>query len=337
MAVDQRFYQSSVPMKLKELVGRLDHHVESVPDMYVSGISTFADAIHGELCFVDNTQYAEDIAGRCDQGVVCLISAAVAAKAGGGAGAIIVDAPRQIFFQLATLMFKPIDDCISNALPKYSVHADAQVHPTAILGDGVAIGARSRIGPYAVIGAGVQIGSGCTIGSAAAIGFALIGNDIEIGSGARIGGAGFGVLPTAEGGRNVPHFGRVLIQDHVRIGANTCIDRGVLGDTVIGENSKIDNLCHIGHNTTLGRNVIMAAFAGISGSVDIGDDVRMGGRVGIVDHVSIGRGAQLGADAAVFTSVPAGETWAGSPARPLRQWQRETVWIKQQTRRRDKS
>lgn len=337
MAVDQRFYQSSNQMKLEELIDRLDLQVGSVPDMYVSGISAFEDAIAGDLCFVDEVKHASAIAERCNQGVICLTSEAVAGKAGQGSGAITVPAPRETFFQLAEMMFKLIRECTRDNFREPSVHADAQVHSTAILGDGAAIGADSRIGPYAVIGPGVQIGTGCTIGSSAEIEFTLIGNDVDIGSGARIGGAGFGLLPTAEGGRNVPHFGRVLLQDHVTIGANTCIDRGVLGDTVIGENSKIDNLCHIGHNTVVGRNVIMAAFAGISGSVEIGDDVRMGGRVGIVDHVTIGRGAQLGADAAVFTSVGAGETWAGSPARPLRQWQRETVWVKQQTRKRNKS
>jgi UDP-3-O-[3-hydroxymyristoyl] glucosamine N-acyltransferase len=128
---------------------------------------------------------------------------------------------------------------------------------------------------------------------------------------------------------DIPHVGRVIIQDRATIGANTTIDRGMFGDTTIGEEAKLDNLCQIGHNVTIGRRARMAAFGGISGSCRIGDDVQMGGRVGLADHRQVGDGATLAAGSGVIQDVPPGETWGGFPARPLRAWMREIAWLRQ--------
>ena len=337
MAVDQRFYRAALPARLTALTGISEQLKHEVPDISISGISVFEEAAEGELCFVDDVKLAGQVSAQCARGVVCLATQAIADRAGSPEGLIVVDMPRLAFFDLAAKIFIPHGSAPQDQMADARIHETTQVHPSAIVSDGVAIGPGSRIGPFAVIEPGVQIGSDCVIGASAQVGFSLIGNGVEIGSGARLGGAGFGLLPTASGARNTPHFGRVLVQDNVRIGANSCIDRGVLSDTMIGENAKIDNLCHIGHNTRIGRNVVMAAFGGISGSVTVEDDVMMGGRVGIVDHVRIGKGAQLAADAAVFSDVPAGQTWAGSPARPLKQWQRETIWLRRRMQRKDKS
>ena len=122
----------------------------------------------------------------------------------------------------------------------------------------------------------------------------------------------------------------MIIQDHVSIGANSCVDRGAFDDTIIGERTKIDNLVQIAHNVIIGRNVMMASFTGISGTSVIEDGVVMGGRVGIADHVHIGAGAKLAASAGIFRDIPAGETWGGVPAKPLRQYLREIAWMQRQ-------
>lgn len=199
--------------------------------------------------------------------------------------------------------------------------------PGAIIGQGARIGRGTRIGPGAVIGPGVVIGRDCVIGPNVVIGFALIGDRVSISAGAVIGEAGFGAAAGPTGMVDLPQLGRVVIQDNVTIGANSCVDRGAFADTTIGENTKIDNLVHVAHNVRIGRNCVLAAYTGISGSTTVGDGVAFGGKAGVADHLNIGSGASVGASASVFKDVPKGETWTGFPARPLKRWLRETAWL----------
>ena len=201
-----------------------------------------------------------------------------------------------------------------------------------MIGPDVRIGRGTRIDPNAVIGPGVSIGRDCIIGPNSSVTFALIGDRVQIYSARGIGEAGFGATGGEAGLVDVPQLGRVIIQDGVTLGANSCVDRGAWEDTVVGENSKLDNMTHIGHNAVLGRNCVMAAYSGLSGTVKVGDGVAMGGRVGIADHVNIGAGAQIGAGAGVFRDIPAGETWGGYPALPMKAWLRQTAWLSRNTR-----
>lgn len=162
---------------------------------------------------------------------------------------------------------------------------------------------------------------------------AELGEDCNILSGAVIGETGFGVAVSDAGLVDMPHLGSVEIAASVTIGANSCVDRGQFGATRIGEGTKIDNLCHIGHNCRIGRNVAMAAFAGVSGSCVVEDDVMFGGRVGLQDHITIGKGARIGGNSALAESVPAGETWMGDPAQPLRQYLRQVSEVRRLARR----
>jgi len=170
------------------------------------------------------------------------------------------------------------------------------------------------------------------VGANASAFFALVGDRVQIYAGARIGEAGFGATAGESGVIDVPQLGRVILQDSVTLGANCCVDRGAWEDTVVGENSKLDNMTHVAHNARLGRNCLMAAYSGVSGSSTLGDGVAMGGQSGVADHLEIGAGAQLGAGAGVLRNVPAGETWAGYPAQPLRAWLRQTAWLARSTR-----
>ncbi len=150
---------------------------------------------------------------------------------------------------------------------------------------------------------------------------ALIGNRVVLHPGVRIGQDGFGFVPGADSHTKVAQLGRVIIQDDVEIGANSCVDRGSGRDTVIGEGTKIDNLVQIGHNTSIGRHCLIAGQVGISGSVTIGDFVIIGGSVGIRDHVRIGRGAQIAGRQAVRSDIP-----TAAPGVATRRCRSRPIW-----------
>jgi UDP-3-O-[3-hydroxymyristoyl] glucosamine N-acyltransferase len=131
----------------------------------------------------------------------------------------------------------------------------------------------------------------------------------------------------AQGHTKIPQVGRVVVHDDVEIGSGTRIDRGGIRDTVIGEGTKIDNLCQIGHNCVIGRHCIIVAQCGLSGSVTLEDFVVLGARTGIVPHITIAQGAITASRSTIYENVPAGQSWGGFPARPKNQWLREVLTL----------
>ena len=211
------------------------------------------------------------------------------------------------------------------------------IHATAVFEPGVQIGEDVTIGPYAVIGADTRIGDRCRVGAHTVIGAGCtlgadtlldthvtlyrgvkLGQRCIVHSGARLGSDGFGYVWENGGHRKVPQVGGCLIGDDVEIGANVTIDRGSIGDTVVGRGTKIDNLCQIGHNVRIGEDVIIVAQVGISGSTTVGNGAVLGGQAGLGGHLTIGAGARVGAQAGVTGDVAPEETVSGYPARPHR-------------------
>ena len=205
---------------------------------------------------------------------------------------------------------------------------DVTLGTNVVVGPGVEIGRGTVIGANTVIGAGVTIGRNCVIAANTTIDCAHIGNDVVLHSGVRIGTEGFGWLDFGHSNRKIPQLGRVIIQDRVEIGANSTVDRGALGDTVIGEGTKVDNLVQIGHNCRIGRYCLIAAMTGLSGSTIVGDGVLMGGGVGTSGHLSIGDGSVIHGRAAVTKDWPAGSKLAGAPAQDIRDFWRELATMR---------
>lgn len=320
--IDPRFYTLCGPVPAANLAGMSATRGHALRE--VIGVAALDAAGAGDLAYFDGKGHAP----KTSAGVLILRESAVGDGLDGST-LLFAKEPRAFFARVASLVAveRGFTSNTAGIDPTAVVDAGAQLGPGVVVGPDAQIGSGVVVGANAVIGAGVSIGRRCRIGSGAVITCALVGDDVTIHAGALIGQAGFGVAVDISGPVDVPHFGRVIIQDGASIGAGVTVDRGLFGDTVVGELAKIDNLCQIAHNVTVGRGAIIAAFGGISGSVTIGDGAMMGGRVGVADHRIIGRGAVLAAGSAVMHDVPAGETWAGYPAKPLRQWLREVAWL----------
>lgn len=216
----------------------------------------------------------------------------------------------------------------------------ATVHASATLGMGVSIDAGAWVGPGAVVGEGSHLGPGCVVGAGSRVGVRCVlhanvtlydgvtlGDRVILHAGAVIGADGFGYAASPTGAVKVRQLGGVRIGDDVEIGANTAVDRGTLDDTVVGARTKIDNLCQVGHNVRIGTDCLIAGMTGIAGSARIGDGVIIGGAVAVSDHVTINSGARIAGRSGVTKDVPPGETWAGFPAKPHRQFARSLYLV----------
>ncbi|HYD72356.1 MAG TPA: UDP-3-O-(3-hydroxymyristoyl)glucosamine N-acyltransferase [Candidatus Binatia bacterium] len=320
--IDPRFYEALGPLTVRALAPSAE--IGGDAEALVSSAAPSDRAGPNDLCYYD-AKRGKPLASAP---AVCVIPTAMAHLAPNARSLILADNARAVFARLVPSLARPRTFNAAQAIDHSAqIEEGARIGPGAVIGARAQIGAGAEIGPNAIIGPGVAIGRRARIGANASVSFALIGDDVNILAGAVIGEQGFGVAGDASGPVDVPHLGRVIIQDRVTIGANSCVDRGVFDDTTIGEGAKIDNLCHVAHNCTIGRGVLIAAFGGISGSTYLGDGVTLGGRVGIADHRKIGAGATLAGGAAVFQDVPPGEVWSGYPAKPLRKWLREAAWL----------
>jgi UDP-3-O-[3-hydroxymyristoyl] glucosamine N-acyltransferase len=199
------------------------------------------------------------------------------------------------------------------------------IGPFAVIEAGARIGAGSRIGAHAYVGKGAAVGQGCVLHPQSTLyAGVVLGDRCIIHSGARIGKEGFGFVWIDGGHRKLPQVGGCVLGNDVEVGCNTTIDRGSIGDTVVGDGTKIDNLVQLGHNDRIGRHVILVSQVGISGSTTVGDGAVLAGQVGVGGHLSIGAGAKIGGQAGVIGDVPAGETYSGYPARPHREAMRSS-------------
>lgn len=323
-----RFFPPHEGISLSDLSGLCGAELadSSFSDRVVTGVAPLSRADTTELAFAQSRVALPDLLKSTAAAV--FVTQALAAHVPQGVAALIVGKP-QLAFALAAAALVPSSVRPLRLTAGTGIAATATVDSTARLEDGVVveagatIGAGVEIGSGTVIGAGAAIGAGtrigrqCHVGHASTVQHALIGNHVIVHPGVRIGQDGFGYTPGPRGLEKIPQIGRVIIQDHVEIGANTTIDRGALDDTVIGEGTKIDNLVQIAHNVRIGRHCVIVSQVGIAGSATIGDGVMIGGATGINGHVTIGDGVQLAAMSGVAGNVPAGALWGGQPARPM--------------------
>jgi UDP-3-O-[3-hydroxymyristoyl] glucosamine N-acyltransferase len=280
------------------------------------------------FCFITNVRHLETI----EQSNVCCILAPLNLK----------DKISSLKQDKTWLFSKNVELCARNIKNQFVFKTPYRppfhdIHPTAVIDSSVKIGKKSIIAPYAIIGKNVTIGSGCFIGSHSVIeenaviknnvtihphvyiGHSCeIGNDCEIKPQAVIGSEGFGYSHDHLGNHyRVPHTGRVILHDDVHVGAGTAIDRGTLEDSIVGQGTKIDNQCHLAHNTVVGKNGLLTAQLVTAGSSIIGDNFICGGKTAITGHIKITDNVHLAGFSAVTNNITEPGQYGGHPLLPL--------------------
>ncbi len=330
--VDTRFHQFAGSRPLGallaalELVGAFEGDgplIEGAEELHLAGPGHVALAAHKD--------YRPAL--RATAASVVVVSRELQPDVPSGTVPVVADDPHMAFVGLLEQLYpQSTRGTVTALLGPYEslplTESDVRVGPGVVLGPGVEIGRGTVIGPNTVIGAGVSIGRNVTIGSNCSVECAYLGNNVVLHAGARIGSEGFGWLDLGRTNRKIPQLGRVIVQDRVEIGANATVDRGALGDTVIGDGTKIDNLVQIGHNCRIGRNCLLAGMSGLAGSTILEDSVMIGAAAITTGHLTIGAGAIVLARAVVTKDVKRGGRVGGYPAQDVHVWRRETARLR---------
>lgn len=311
---------------LSELSDRFGLELRGDGDHAISGVGTLRNGGPGQLSFLANRAYRKELPATRAGAVVLSADDADACPT----NALVANDPYLVFARIAKL-FDP------RPAPEPGVHPSAVVADSAELGDGVSIG------PNAVIGDGCKLGHGCVIGPGTVLeaectlgdncrlyanvtlGFGVtLGRRVIVHPGSVIGADGFGIAFAGDHWEKVPQLGSVEIGDDCEIGANTCIDRGAVENTVLEEDVRLDNLVQIAHNVRIGAHTALAGHAGVAGSTRIGRYCLLGGAVGVNGHIDIADRTTVSAGSVVFRSVTEpGTSWSSqTQAMPIREWQK---------------
>jgi UDP-3-O-[3-hydroxymyristoyl] glucosamine N-acyltransferase len=303
----------------------VDAELQGPGDIVITRPAGVDEAVEGEICFIRSPEFVTS----------WLTSGASAALVGRDleieprplrAVLVVDDADLAMVLLLEHIAgdsgtFEPGVHPSALIDPAATISPNACIGPNCVIGADSTIAAGTRLVAHVCVGAEVTIGESCTLHPGVVLyARTTIGSRCLIHGNAVIGADGFGFRPdpSGKGLIKIPHIGMTRVGDDVEIGAGTCIDRGKLGPTTIGDGTKIDNLVQIGHNCTIGRCCVICGHTGIGGSVKLGDGVTIGGKVGLPDNITIGSGATVGGGSLAHHDIPAGETWIGVPAQPIR-------------------
>ncbi len=315
-------------MTTAQIAEILGGRVDGDPQLELLGFAPAHTARPGDLTFAENAAYFSAAESSAAAAILVGLDLPASAKT-----LIRVAHPRVAFARVLPLFF-PEPQLSAGIHPSSVVAPGAVVDPTAHVGPHCVIGAHARIGPRCALHGGNHVGEECQIAEDTVLypnvviySRAQIGARVRLHAGCVIGSDGYGYVFDQGAHRKIPQVGTVVIQDDVEIGANTTIDRGALGATVIGRGTKLDNLVQIAHNVVTGEHCLIVAQVGIAGSTRLGSYVTLAGQMGIAGHLKIGSRVTVGAQSGVMSNIPDGEKWLGSPAVPERQAKRQYIAI----------
>ena len=311
-------------MKLLEIARRIGASAENVPaELEITGVAGLDEAGTTELSFLSNPRYTPQAATT--RAAAIIVTTEFPAN---GRPLLRSPNPQLAYAKALELFYTP---------PRYP----AGIHPTAVIAASARIGANPSIGAYAVIGEEVEIGANCTIlphvviYGGARIGdnffahahavvreFCRLGDNVILQNGVIVGADGYGFARDGESWHKIVQSGPAVLGNDVEVQANACVDRATLGETRIGDGTKIDNLAQVGHGSKVGKNTMLCGQVGLAGSTRVGDNAILAGQVGIAGHCTIGDNAVITAQSGVSNDVPANAMISGSPAFDHRQWMR---------------
>ena len=338
---DPRFYRNTGPHALSALCAKLGLPAPANGYSAVADVAGLDAAGPSHLSFFNGTRDQKAAFSRSGAGF-CLVPDRGVADPPSGMVLLPVKSVGHAWAAMASHFYPEYG---LTHWPQIAVDPSSKIAPgvmlshNVVVGGGAEIGEGTRIGPGCAIGPGVAIGCNCVIGANVTITHAYIGDGVIVMPGVCIGQPGFGYASSGTGHVALPQLGRVIVQDKVEIGANSTVDRGAIGDSVIGEGTKIDNLVQIAHNVRTGRHCIIIGQAGLAGSADLGDFVIIAGQVAVGDHVRVGSGARIAGQSGLLSNTiyEAGKNYGGMPARPLKEWVRELAAVKKLVRQQKKT
>ena len=320
----------SLSLKVSELFGLFpDAHFDGNVDLEnLSGIASLQNATSGDLSFLGNPKY-KSLVKNSNASIILL------PKDYDGE-----PKSKQIFLRLENPSLGLADVCkvleeklfppvLPGVHPTAFVEKNAKVHESVSIGAFSYIGSNAQIGPHCQLGTHCHVGTDCSVGEKSIFhpGVKLlarceIGRRVILNAGVVIGSEGYGFDQSEGAHLKTPHLGKVIVEDDVEIGSNTCIDRARFEETKVGEGSKLDNLVQVGHNVRIGKNCLIVAQVGISGSVTMDDNVIVGGQAGFAGHLTVGKGAKIAGQSGITKDVEPGAFLKGNPALPFHLAQR---------------
>jgi UDP-3-O-[3-hydroxymyristoyl] glucosamine N-acyltransferase len=317
---------------LGEIADRFGLTCRGDPALAVSGVGTLASARAGQIAFLANPRYRKQLAGSQASAVVLREGDAADCRV-----ACLIAADPYVAFAKIAALFESAPETVPGIHPSAVIAVDARVDATATIGPHVSIGARSIVESGALVGPGCVVGDDCVVGANSQLVARVtlvtrvrLGNNVRVHPGAVIGADGFGLAMDAGRWIKVPQLGGVRIGDDCEIGANTCIDRGAIEDTVLEEDVRLDNQVQIGHNVVIGAHTAMAGCVAVAGSTRFGRYCLIGGGAGFVGHIEIADKVTVTAMSLVTHSLTEpGEYSSGTPIQPNRDWRRNAARFKQ--------
>ncbi len=330
---DRKFYINKGPYNLAQIAELIGAEISSEQaSIKIHNVESLKEAGDKDITFLSNNKYLKEL--KKSKAAAYIVAKDIGLE---DSKMILlkVDNPYHSYNKLLDMFYSPAKPKKSEIMPSAYIAKSAKIGQNCYIGHNVVIEEEVEIGDNTIIESGsfidfrVKIGGNTRIDSNVSISHAVIGDDVVVLPGARIGQDGFGFSTDSGVHKKIYHTGRVVIGNNVEIGANSCIDRGSMNDTIIEDMCRVDNLVQIGHNVHIKRGAVVVSQAGVAGSSSIGSYAVLGGQVGISGHINIADMVQIAAKSGVIKDIEEkGQVFAGYPAIPVREWHKQTVTIK---------